>query len=95
MNKAKWIRTDYGKGYNAGWVYRTYEYRGCIYMTEENLKRGNAMGEELWRQHKKEQKRIDEKLDNQQPEPQWLMPEEEAKQKAEWDAIWRMLDMEA
>ena len=92
MNKAKWIRTDYGKSYNAGWVYRTYEYRGEHYMTEENRKRGNAMDEQLWMQHKREQKRIDEKLDSAKNEPEWLTPEEEAKRNAEWDAIWKILE---
>ena len=93
MNKATWIRTDYGKGYNAGWVYRTYEYRGERYTTEENLKRGNAIDEQLWMQHKREQKRIDEKLDSPKHEPEWLTPEEEAKRNAEWDAIWEMLEV--
>lgn len=94
MNKAKWIRTDYGKGYNAGWVYRTYTYRGQYYTTYENLKRGNAMGEEVWRQHKAEQKRIDDKLDSPEVKPEWLTPKEEAKQKADWDEIWEMLEVE-
>lgn len=93
MSKATWVRTDYGKGYNAGWVYRTYKYRGEYYVTEENLKRGNAMDEQVWMQHKHEQKRIDEKLDNPQPEPEWLTPEEEAKRKADWDTIWEMLEV--
>ena len=95
MQKAKWIRTTYGKGYNAGWIYRTYEYRGETYQTYENVKRGNAMGEELWQQHKAEQKRIDEKLDNPKSEPKWLTPGEEAAQKAAWDEIWKMLEVEA
>lgn len=95
MQKAKWIRTTYGKGYNVGWIYRTYEYRGETYQTYENVKRGNAMGEELWQQHKAEQKRIDEKLDNPKSEPKWLTPEEEAAQKAAWDEIWKMLEVEA
>lgn len=94
MNKAEWIRTDYGKGYNAGWVYRTYTYRGQQYIIYENLKHGNAMGEEIWRQHKEEQKRIDERLDNQKQEPEWLTPEEEAAQKAAWDETWEMLEVE-
>lgn len=94
MNNAKWIRTDYGKGYNTGWIYRTYEYRGETYITSENCKKGNAMGEEIWRQHKEEQKRIDERLDNPKQEPEWLTPEEEAAQKAAWDEIWEMLGME-
>lgn len=94
MQKAKWISTTYGKGYNAGWIYRTYEYRGETYQTYENVKRGNAMGEEIWQQHKAEQKRIDEKLDNPRSEPKWQTPEEAAAQKAEWDEIWEMLGME-
>lgn len=92
--KATWVRTDNGKGYNAGWLYRTYEYRGQYYTTYENLKRGNAMGEEVWRQHKEEQRRIDEKLDRPQTEPEWLTAEEEAKRKADWDAVWQALGME-
>lgn len=93
MNKAKWLRTDYGKGYNAGWIYRTYEYRGHIYVTEENRKHGNAIDEQLWMQHKEEQKRIDDLLDNPKPEPEWLTPEEEERQKSQWDAIWEMLGL--
>lgn len=67
--KAKWISTTYGKGYNAGWIYREYEYRGRRYTTAENRKRGNAMGEEPWQQHRKEQARIDRELDNPEPIP--------------------------
>lgn len=89
--KAKWLRTDYGKGYNAGWVYRTYEYRGQTYMTYENNKRGNAMGEEVWMQHKEAQKNIDNMLDNPPPPPQWETREEAEKRKAEWDEIWKMI----
>lgn len=91
MSKAKWIRTDYGKGYNAGWIYRTYEYRGHTYTTYENHKRGNAMGEEVWRQHKEEQKRIDDLIDSKQSEPKWETKEEAEKRKAEWNAVWEMI----
>ena len=90
--KAQWIRTTYGKGYDAGWIYRTYEYRGRKYITAENRKSGNAMGEALWQQHKKEQQRIDREIDNPEPVPTPEEVEEISRQQEEqWDAIWEML----
>lgn len=91
MNKAKWIRTDYGRGYNAGWVYRTYEYRGHIYTTEENVKRGNAIDEQIWMQHKREQKRIDDMLANTMVHHEPWSEEDEKKYNEGWDNIWKMI----
>ena len=93
MVKAKWISTTYGKGYNAGWITREYEYRGRRYFTSENQKRGNAMGEELWQQHKQEQARIDRELDTPEKIPTLEeIREIDKRQKEMWDEIWKMFD---
>lgn len=62
MNKAKFIRKYYGKGYDRDFVYLVYEYRGYEYTVEENRAKGN---EPLAWQHKQEQDRIDRLIEEQ------------------------------
>lgn len=69
-----------------------YEYRGQTYVvTKDN---NGYMGKSLHQQHEEAQKAIDERLKPRELVNEWLTPEEEAKHKSEWDAIWKMLELE-
>lgn len=77
--KAKFISKHYGTGYDRGYVYLEYEYRGMTYTVYENRAKGN---EPLAWQHKNEQARIDKILDT---------PQQIKSKPINWDEIWEML----
>lgn len=56
MEKSKFIRKYYGRGYDRCFIYMDYEYRGHEYTVYENRAKGN---EPLAWQHKSEQAKID------------------------------------
>ena len=61
MKKAKLIGKIYDR--YGKFVDLEYEYRGKTYFIRNHFS-GNAMDEQLWMQHKKAQKAIDNELDN-------------------------------
>ena len=61
MKKAKLIGKIYDR--YGKFVDLEYEYRGKTYFVRNHFS-GNAMDEQLWMQHKKAQKAIDNELDN-------------------------------
>lgn len=62
MNKAKFIRKYYGRGYDRDSVYLVYEYRGHEYTVYENMAKGNVP---LAWQHRDEQANIDNLIEEQ------------------------------
>ena len=62
MNKAKFIRKYYGRGYDRDSVYLVYEYRGHEYTVYENMAKGNVP---LAWQHRDEQAHIDNLIEEQ------------------------------
>lgn len=51
-----------GCGYSGKFKIYTWEYHGQTYTTYVNQAQGNAVGDELYKQHQREQERIDESL---------------------------------